>query len=164
MFFTLISLLKGSQFRLPLILVFIILVLILFTFYFFAHGPATPLPPDGFQVSGGQDRSEDREPLPEMLNLEHGLEMVREMVGLSDDYGVVDEDAMSERVKQLICEEEDLRNSYLRYRQKAWDLRQGARAEDSAGLFDNPGYLPSLSPLVQGALAKDSHSESEPEE
>lgn len=143
-------------------LVFIILVFILFTFYFFAYGPATPLSPDGPQVSHGQDQSEDGKPLPEMLK--HGLEMVREMVAMTDHYGVVDEDAMSERVKQLICEDKALRNAYMKYRQKAWDLRQGARAEDSAGLFDNPGYLPSLSPLVQGALAKDSHSESEHEE
>ena len=136
----------------------------MFTFYFFAYGPATALSPDGPQVSRGQDQSQDGKPLPEMLNLEHGLEMVREMVAMTDYYGVVDEDAMSERVKQLICEDKALRNAYMKYRQKGWDLRQGARAEDSAGLFDNPGYLPSLSPLVQGALAKDSHSESEPEE
>ena len=69
----------------------------------------------------------------------------------TDKYGVVDEDMFNDHVKELILSNCRYRGWYMDSREALWNNSHN-KHNRLDGYFDNWGYSPSHSPLVESAL------------
>ena len=123
--------------------------------YFFYYGPLAYVEPAAVVPSETPQDKHHRDLDSDMSRVSSEIEsqlksmfqpqLIMELAAYTDDFGVVDEDRLSDRSKKIIYEDPVWQQVYINFRKDTWQSQERERQSES---FDAFHYDPSISPLI----------------